>query len=64
MNIYKEHYDEVRSFEGDMGVQMDAFDAAHGLPYDALALCADRRAGAAERGGQAAVGAVKTRKTA
>jgi hypothetical protein len=37
MNIYKENYAELRSFEGDMGVQLDAFDAAHGLPYDALA---------------------------
>ena len=36
MNIYKEHYDEVRSFEGDIGVQLDAFDDAHGLPYDAV----------------------------
>lgn len=37
MNIYKENYDEVRAFEGDMGVQLDQYDDAHGLPYDALA---------------------------
>lgn len=36
-NIYIKNYNEVKQYPGDIGVQLDAFDDAHGLPHDALA---------------------------
>lgn len=58
-NIYIKNYATIKKYAGDIGVQLDKFDNAHGLKHNALlraqykhwALGADRRAGAAERGG-------------
>lgn len=50
-NIYIKHYAEVKKYPGDIGVQLDQYDNAHGLKHNALALHPDRCAGAAERGG-------------
>lgn len=36
-NIYIKHYQEIKALSGDMGVQLDQFDNAHGLKHDALA---------------------------
>ena len=36
-NIYIKHYAEIKKLTGDIGVQMDKFDNAHGLKHNALA---------------------------
>lgn len=36
-NIYIKNYAEVKKYHGDMGVQLDKYDSAHGLKHDALA---------------------------
>lgn len=36
-NIYIKHYAEVKKYSGDIGVQLDKFDNAHGLKHNALA---------------------------
>ena len=36
-NIYIKNYAEVNNFKGDIGVQLDKYDNAHGLKHDALA---------------------------
>lgn len=48
-NIYIKNYATIKKYAGDIGVQLDQFDNAHNLKHDALG--ADRRSGAAERGG-------------
>ena len=35
-NIYIKHYAEIKKLTGDIGVQLDKFDNAHGLKKDAL----------------------------
>lgn len=35
-NIYIKNYNEVKKYAGDMGVQLDQYDNAHGLEHDAL----------------------------
>ena len=36
-NIYIKNYAEVNKFKGDIDVQLDKYDNAHGLKHDALA---------------------------
>lgn len=36
-NIYIKNYNEVKKYHGDIGVQLDQYDNAHGLKHDALA---------------------------
>lgn len=36
-NIYIENYNEVKQYPGDIGVQLDQFDNAHGIKHDDLA---------------------------
>ena len=36
-NVYIKNYAEVNKCKGDIGVQLDQFDNAHGLKHDALA---------------------------
>ena len=36
-NIYIKNYEEVKKFAGDIGVQLDQYDNAHGLKHNALA---------------------------
>ena len=36
-NIYIKPYAEVKKYPGDIGVQLDKFDNAHGLKHNALA---------------------------
>ena len=36
-NIYIKNYAEVKKYPGDIGVQLDQYDNAHGLKHDALA---------------------------
>ena len=36
-NIYIKHYAEIKKLSGDIGVQLDKYDNAHGLKHDALA---------------------------
>lgn len=36
-NIYIKNYAEVKKYPGDIGVQLDKFDNAHGLKHNALA---------------------------
>ena len=36
-NIYIKHYAGVKKYPGDIGVQLDKFDNAHGLKHNALA---------------------------
>ena len=36
-NTYIKHYDEIKKYPGDIGVQLDQYDNAHHLKYDALA---------------------------
>ena len=36
-NIYIKNYAEVSKYEGDIGVQLDKYDHAHGLKKDELA---------------------------
>ena len=36
-NIYIKHYNEIKQLPGDIGVQLDQYDNAHGLKHDALA---------------------------
>ena len=36
-NIYIKHYTEVKKYPGDIGVQLDQYDNAHGLKHNALA---------------------------
>ena len=36
-NIYIKHYAEVKKYLGDIGVQLDQYDNAHGLKHNALA---------------------------
>ena len=36
-NIYIKHYAEVKKYAGDIGVQLDQYDNAHGLKHNALA---------------------------
>ena len=36
-NIYIKHYAEIKKLTGDIGVQLDKFDNAHGLKHNALA---------------------------
>lgn len=36
-NIYIKHYAEVKKYSGDIGVQLDLYDNAHGLKHNALA---------------------------
>ena len=58
-NIYIKNYATIKKYAGDIGVQLDKFDNAHGLeaqrtgprPVQALAQRADRCAGTAERRG-------------
>lgn len=36
-NIYIKHYATIKKYPGDIGVQLDKFDNAHGLKHNALA---------------------------
>ena len=36
-NIYIKNYEEVKKYAGDIGVQLDQYDNAHGLKHNALA---------------------------
>lgn len=36
-NTYIKHYDEIKKYPGDIGVQLDQYENAHGLKHDALA---------------------------
>lgn len=36
-NIYIKNYAEIKKLPGDIGVQLDQYDNAHGLKHDALA---------------------------
>lgn len=36
-NIYIKNYNEVKQYPGDIGVQLDRFDNAHGIKHDDLA---------------------------
>ena len=36
-NVYIKNYAEVNKFKGDIDVQLDKYDNAHGLKHDALA---------------------------
>lgn len=36
-NIYIKNYAEVKKYPGDIGVQLDQYDNAHGLKHNALA---------------------------
>ena len=36
-NIYVKNYEEIKKLTGDIGVQLDKFDNAHGLKHNALA---------------------------
>lgn len=36
-NVYIKNYAEVNKYEGDIGVQLDKYDNAHGLKKDELA---------------------------
>lgn len=36
-NIYIKNYNEVKQHPGDIGVQLDQYDNAHGLKHDAIA---------------------------
>ena len=36
-NIYIKHYTDVKKYPGDIGVQLDQYDNAHGLKHNALA---------------------------
>ena len=36
-NIYLKNYAEIKKLPGDIGVQLDQYDNAHGLKHDALA---------------------------
>ena len=36
-NIYIKHYAEVKKYPGDIGVQLDQYDNAHGLKHNVLA---------------------------
>lgn len=36
-NIYVKNYNEIKKLTGDIGVQLDKFDNAHGLKHNALA---------------------------
>lgn len=36
-NTYIKHYAEVKNYPGDIGVQLDQYDNAHGLKHNALA---------------------------
>ena len=36
-NIYIKNYAEVKKYPGDIGVQLDRFDNAHGIKHDDLA---------------------------
>ena len=35
-NVYIKHYAEVKKYPGDIGVQLDQYDNAHGLKHNAL----------------------------
>lgn len=36
-NIYIKNYAEVKKYPGDIGVQLDQYDNAHGIKHDDLA---------------------------
>lgn len=36
-NIYIKNYETIKKLPGDIGVQLDQYDNAHGLKHDALA---------------------------
>ena len=36
-NIYVKNHEEIKKLTGDIGVQLDKFDNAHGLKHNALA---------------------------
>ena len=36
-NIYIKNYEEVKKYAGDIGVQLDQYDNAHGIKHNALA---------------------------
>ena len=36
-NIYIKNYATIKKYPGDIGVQLDQYDNAHGLKHDALA---------------------------
>lgn len=36
-NIYIKNYNEVKQYPGDIGVQLDQYDYAHGIKHDDLA---------------------------
>lgn len=36
-NTYIKHYDEIKKYPGDIGVQLDNFDNIHHLKHDDLA---------------------------
>lgn len=36
-NIYIKNYATIKKYTGDIGVQLDKFDNAHGLKHNALA---------------------------
>ena len=36
-NIYIKNYATIKKYPGDIGVQLDKFDNAHGLKHNALA---------------------------
>ena len=36
-NVYIKNYAEIKKLSGDIGVQLDKYDNAHGLKHDALA---------------------------
>lgn len=36
-NIYIKNYATIKKYAGDIGVQLDMFDNAHGLKHNALA---------------------------
>lgn len=36
-NIYIKHYAEIKKLTGDIGVQLDQYDNAHGLKHNDLA---------------------------
>ena len=36
-NIYVKNYEEIKKLTGDIGVQLDQYDNAHGIKHDDLA---------------------------
>ena len=36
-NIYVKNHETIKKYTGDIGVQLDKYDNAHGLKHDALA---------------------------